>query len=186
MQKSISFNDQSIRLIRNGCKTQTRRPLAKVIEKYGPSLYDGIGAKLMVKEAFRLRYDNYLEYRADKPMDSKVIPPPAWKEPSEMTENESRLELTICAERVERVQEITEHGAIDEGVFWSDKHDGWVIDEDGSFLSESPRDTFQKWFVSIYGPEPWDTNDFVVVLEFKAEQTREKVNFFQEILSAKG
>jgi len=191
MQKSISFNDQSIRLIRKGCKTQTRRLFDKVIQKYGPSLY-GVGAKLMVQEAFRLFRERnykmntdsgyYLEYRADGAVDREI----EWKKPSEMTQNESRLEITILAQRDEPVQEITDHDAIDEGVFWSNSHDGWVIDDDGSFLSESPRDTFKKWFISIYGPEPWDNNDCVVVLEFEAKQTRYKVNFFQQMLSAKG
>ena len=190
MEKSIAFDDYGIRLIKSERKTQTRRLLTKVIAKYGPSLYGGAGAELMVQEAFCIENTN-LEYRADKPkarsMDSFIAIHELydWQDASKMTLNEFRYKIAVISEGVERVQEITDEGAIDEGVYWSEKHDGWVIDEGGDFLSESPRETFKKWFVSIYGNEPWENNDFVVVLEFKAEQTRERVNFFDQILYSK-
>lgn len=182
MEKSIAFDDYGIRLIQSERKTQTRRLLTKVIDKYGPSLYGGAGAELMVQEAFCIE-DGNLQYRADKPIAIHELYD--WQDASKMTLNEFRYKISVISEKVERVQEITDEDAIDEGVYWSEKHDGWVIDEDGNFLSWSPKITFKNWFISIYGNDPWENNDFVVVLKFKAEQTRERVNFFDQILYSK-
>lgn len=95
-----------------------------------------------------------------------------WKPSIHMPRWASRITLEITNIRVERVQDITEADAIAEGL---------------NRVSHGPEGTFYSWqrnyphpqnychsddayqdlWCSIYGPEAWDRNEWVWVIEFK-------------------
>ena len=140
--RSIKFNDEMVRMILSGNKTQTRRPLKHVpegrvdnyrnIEKdfwkpFCKSLLGGedllvgnrikcpfgkVGDRLWVKEAYS--FDENLKpiYRDDGVSLEKGI---SWNSPSTMLKWNSRITLEITDIRVERVQEISPEDAIREG-----------------------------------------------------------------------
>ena len=138
----IKFNDEMVRAILSGNKTQTRRPVKHVpegrvdnyrnIEKdfwkpFCKSLLGGedllvgnrikcpfgkVGDRLWVKEAYS--FDENLKpiYRDDGVSLEKGI---SWNSPSTMLKWNSRITLEITDIRVERVQEISPEDAIREG-----------------------------------------------------------------------
>ena len=85
-----------------------------------------------------------------------------------MPRKAARLILEITDRRVERLQNITAHDAIAEGIFWSDHHQGYVVDEDGScFYKNDPTESYYKLWVIIHGSKSWDENSFVWVVQYK-------------------
>ncbi|WP_244144821.1 hypothetical protein [Paraburkholderia tuberum] len=79
----------------------------------------------------------------------------------------SRITLEVTGVRVERLQDIRETDAIAEGIgktpsgFWKTYGRSGV---DGTY---SPRSSFHCLWDSINGPESWDANPWVWVVEFK-------------------
>lgn len=69
----------------------------------------------------------------------------------------SRITLGIEAVRVQRLQDISEYDAIEEGV------SGWVKDE----RCETARDGFRVLWESIYGPGSWAANPWVRAITFR-------------------
>ncbi|OLF82699.1 hypothetical protein AWH63_06755 [Marinobacter sp. C18] len=90
-----------------------------------------------------------------------------WRPSIHMPRWASRITLEITDVRVERLQDISEDDARAEGVqpfrggYWRNYQPGWTqhtLAAKGSFLS--------LWN-SINGPDSWDANPFVWVIEFK-------------------
>lgn len=79
----------------------------------------------------------------------------------------SRITLEITGVRVERLQEISETDAIAEGIEKT-AHGLWSLygqaDVDGTY---SPRASFRALWQSINGPESWEANPWLWVVEFK-------------------
>lgn len=141
-QRPIIFNDEGVRAILDGRKTQTRRVVKHdlvanedicnkdnsyfyVEDEYGDSHhitnfcpYGRVGDHLWVREAFAKHEDEsgfgcgYVEYRADKDKDTWTV----WSSPIHMPKWRSRILLEITDVRVERLQDISEEDAIKEGI----------------------------------------------------------------------
>ena len=126
LMKPIFFNDEMVRAILDGRKTQTRRPLkpqpdylhdADPYQKIWMSPlkcpYGKVGDRLWVREAFTLTVPT------EKPMYRATWKNPdgiKWTSSIHMPRWASRITLEITDIRIERVQEITEEEAEAEGV----------------------------------------------------------------------
>jgi len=133
-----------------------------------------IGDRLWVREAFRIYnsasecacYDECKCARMNgKPLYRASDPSPdedKWAPSIHMPRWASRITLEITGVRVERVQEITEEDAIEEGCEREFKADGSVAW--GAGLVEA-KESFRDLWQSIYGN--WDANPWVWVYEFR-------------------
>lgn len=104
------------------------------------------------------------DYRAmanGQPVDGK------WRPSIHMPRWASRILLEITNVRVERLNDISEEDAADEGVgqlrggFWKHYQPGWTQHQ------LSARGSFVTLWKSIYGEESWRANPWVWVIEFK-------------------
>lgn len=192
--KPIIFNSEMIKAVLDGRKTMTRRIIKpqpdKRIVQFGKAngtgwkepLWQGmtgggfddccpvgdwikcpfgkVGDELWVRESFvegRImsvyRPPNYA-YEANMYTNSRTNPQKIhvdfkWKPASCMPREASRITLEIKDVRIERVQEI---GDVKDDKIWKDIF--WI--EDFIILGNS-----------IYGPDAWDRNDWVWVVELK-------------------
>lgn len=194
--KPILFKDEMIRAILEGRKTQTRRvvkgapvnmvrfigaddkPTGEfgaclthdlVINKHVRCPYGKPGDRLWVRENFlQLMHgqvtDGRVKYCAS--IDPRSTGTPKndgywWrKRPSiHMPRWASRITLEITDVRVERLQDISSADAKAEGVATPDLND-WC--DDSKWVSQ-----FAWLWRSINGPDSWDANPWVWVVEFK-------------------
>jgi len=152
-----------------------------------PCPYGVPGDRLWVRETFtQTQFGNYV-YRADAKDDkgqrwhSIEVGDPSgevkWRPSIFMPRAASRILLEITDVRVERLQSITEIDAKSEGakVGYFDIEGKFVsADEDteiklgrcGCFLSG-----FENIWININGPESWEKNPWVWVIEFKKVQS---------------
>ena len=194
--KSILFNDEMVRAILSGRKTQTRRPItpqpdddakimigevgsSKGVAYIGDSTSGGhvtrvvspfgkVGDRLWVREAFTLTVPD------EKPMYRATWKNPAgikWKPSIHMPRWASRITLEITDIRIEQVQEITEHEAIKEGVL-DHRFNGYESiseEEIRELLNGSPKVAFRCLWDSLYEKKGlgWNANPWVWVLTFR-------------------
>lgn len=116
-------------------------------------------------------------YRADAPelwkrpinKEGELMSPTKWKPSIFMPRWASRLTLEITAVRVERLQDIPEADAKAEGV--QIPHVNFPQAADSKFKMGDAlglyRDHYRVLWNNINGPESWDANPWVWVLEFK-------------------
>lgn len=89
----------------------------------------------------------------------------------------SRLTLTVTDVRVQRLQDISEGGAISEGgrPFFDYDNPNHIPCPNGSTMEmaplKGPIDAFQNIWNSINGPDAWDANPWVVALTFTPHPT---------------
>lgn len=127
-----------------------------------------IGSHLWVRENFWKDKDTgkCLGYCADderKYSNNKTVK----KTPSiHMPRWDSRITLGITDIRVERLQDITQADACAEGVLLK----SW---EACDSFNTTPERQFCKLWKDINGPESWDKNPFVWVIEFKFLEIRD-------------
>ena len=159
--------------------------------------YGQIGDILWVKEKFReylyvdendcICFDKkIIEYAADNPplipqMDrdgsamynkdgsEKFIP---WKPSLFMPKSACRTFLQIKSIKVERLQDISEEDAKEEGVLFGRTCSGvketlFKDYSDNSFTLKSAKKSFQSLWKSINGQESWNANPWVWVIEFQ-------------------
>lgn len=149
--------------------------------------YGQPGDRLWVRETWAYvdnsEFDepNYYDYKAD----SGAKYPGQW--PEEFTRDEvpenvrwrpsihmpraaSRILLEVADVRVERLQEISEQDAIEEGVelvasgpVLGDFYRHYADPERGL----DPQSSFETLWQSLHGPESWDANPWVWVITFK-------------------
>ena len=184
-ERPVLFSGPMVRAILDGHKTQTRRVVkpqppyhaVEVFDWRAPDIpeavkahegcyyndmdglnfhckcpYGGPGDQLWVREAFTVCADNNIFYRADgKPDPWDGV---RWKPSIHMPRLASRITLEITGVRVERLQDISEEDALAEGVT-------------RSALDPWNRTAFARLWESINGPDSWDANPFVWVVEFK-------------------
>jgi hypothetical protein len=119
--------------------------------------YGQPGDRLWVKETFCTPYTigkpvkgQQIRYRSTHEDDGMTY---KWRPSIFMPRWASRLTLEVVSVRVERLQEISEGDAIEEGITWDQDHD---------YIGE-----YRKLWESINGPGSWDANPFVWVVEFK-------------------
>ncbi|MBG4448674.1 hypothetical protein I5F71_03060 [Pseudomonas aeruginosa] len=116
-------------------------------------------------------YSGHTIYAADGPMewsgdeDGGGEPRSAWKPSIHMPRAASRILLEITAARVERLHDITEQQAIEEGVHRDVRK--WFKSDEGGFAHNSATDAFADLWCSINGAESWGANPWVWAVEFK-------------------
>ena len=201
--KPILFNTEMVRAILEGQKKVTRR----VMKDVPCFLSQDIGGKLYVEDDFGNEYPaedrcqykvgdilyvretwQYTDqsinvepgyvYRATDP-DWETMEGWKWRPSIHMPKEAARLFLKVKAVRVEMLQDITNAGAIDEGMLG---YEGWQSDEYKQAVAKaaadqskpplgmSPRERFAFLWESItkdpavYG---WDANPWVYVIEFE-------------------
>ena len=189
-ERPILFSAPMVRAILAGTKTQTRRGVKGFLpcrpefnEERGLwEIYNGDsvaatlrcpygqpGDRLWVREAFMHEPADYCweasvsipcrpastVYRADF---HESQPGEGWKPSIHMPRNLSRITLEVTAVRVERLQDISATDAIAEGLSTRLREHDAVC-----HLLDQYRDLWE----SINGPESWDANPWVWVVEFK-------------------
>lgn len=193
-ERPILFSAPMVRAILDGTKTQTRRVVKLCdsgrIKKVGSFLnwhpedpncvqacpYGQPGDRLWVKETWRTQYadesnkpsqltEGYaLRYEADG--HETAAPLYGWgriRQSIFMRRWMSRITLEITGIRVERLQDISEEDAIAEGV---------TIQDDARLAAIIAKDTparmeYRALWSSINGPDSWNTNPYVWIVEFK-------------------
>lgn len=79
----------------------------------------------------------------------------------------SRIMLEITNIRVERLQDITEDDAIEEGIDFEPDYDLWMDYERKQWFCVDPIDSYKSLINSINGAKAWDSNPWVWVVEYK-------------------
>ncbi len=190
-ERPILFIAPMVRALLNCTKSQTRRVVKPQPDEDGLSRpigspywhdtsareyrcpYGQPGDRLWVREAFIHEPADYCweasvsipsrpshtTYRADCDGDTRGA---GWKPSIHMPRNLSRIDLEITSVRVERLQDISESDAIDEGSFsWAGEQDTPVRD-----LLEA-RLVYRHLWESINGQGSWDANPWVWVVTFR-------------------
>jgi hypothetical protein len=191
-EKPILFSGEMVRAILAKQKTQTRRVMKPQpthvrdvnFAEFGESLkeikcpYGNIGDRLWVREGL---VKNSLEGWVYKVDESPVLVGKkdltamiGWAHHKDkyhcasihMPRWASRITLEITNLRVERVQDISQDDAIDEGCTWGEKvrlPGAWE-----KVWTKSPVSDFHTLWDSINGKKyPWDSNPWVWVVTFK-------------------
>ena len=189
----ILFNTEMVQAILNGRKTCTRRVVKGYIPKeaeFGYTAFtpkgciscrgtfaDGYGEKffklpcepsniLYVRETFIQAAAHTFWYKADdKPWMSKDL---LWKPSIHMPKEAARIWLKVTDVRAERLQEITEDGAKEEGAnFKNGKNVGLKEKMNRTAIerfAEIWNSTIKKSVLDTYG---WKANPWVWVIEFE-------------------
>lgn len=186
-ERPILFSAPMVRAIFDGTKTQTRRivkgtPLLAISAfshehvadpKHGFCPYGQPGDRLWVRETFAKQFDGGYTYSADFPKGFKPDKTTLgnWKPSIHMPRTASRIMLEVVSIRVERLQDINEWDAIAEGIEMVAGPDGinyyGNYGDDNSDTCLSPVDSYRTLWQSINGPDSWNENPFVWVVEFR-------------------
>ena len=198
--KSILFNTDMVRAILDGRKVCTRRlPRKQIEEKYLE--YDEWvqavavpGCTYLREKEFYMQYPPYQPgdilyvretfiqaaahtfwYKADD--KSWISEGLRWKPSIHMPKEAARIWLKVTDVRVERLQDITEDGAKDEGANWKNgKNVGWEEKMKRTAkerFAEIWDSTIKKSDIDRYG---WDANPYVFVIEFERCEKPQEVN----------
>lgn len=166
-----------IRAILEGRKTQTRRPVKYPVKTpvkgftiiggpptHGLCPYGQPGQLLYVRETWAFGYPNYpyvYVHAADYP-DKKPPHPVKWRPSIHMPFNAARIFLKITGVYVQPLNSIDEADAKAEGaapVFcqYKGERSGYHSHAEG----------FKQIWQNIYGPDSWEKNPWVWVIEFE-------------------
>jgi hypothetical protein len=157
---------------------ETQRNFSKHCCPYGQP-----GERLWVRETHAVFYgapyddgksDDVVVYRADH--GDSVEANFAWKPSIHMPRWASRIDLEITGVRVERLNDISERDAINEGIeriggnFCISPWKNYRKGEDGEMQQDcsAPSRSFMTLWESINGADSWKQNPWVWVVEFKA------------------
>ena len=190
-KKPILFSGAMVRAILEGRKTQTRRVVKKLSSEWlAPGMftpefvanpdnnlcpYGNPGDTLWVRETFQYvdfaGEDNGYVYRATDP-DWETMEGWRWKPSIFMPYKACRIFLKIEDVRIERLQDITEQDAIQEGVERLPGHEGLLAYQ--SYLTTPERQqmpcfpyiSFKTLWHKINGRKSWDENPWVWVITF--------------------
>lgn len=186
-EKPILFSGEMVRAILEGRKTQTRRVVKpqpgannriritggnvmnirdQKISENCP--YGQPGDRLWVRETWRPHTPDATAYRADGDgvMDGFRW---RWRPSIHMPRWASRILLEVVAVRVERLQDISEHDAIEEGLFST----GFAAGVCHPHAQENCRRCgYKALWNRIIGPGAWDANPWVWVVEFKVIEVK--------------
>jgi len=187
-ERPILFSGSMVRAILNGRKTQTRRlyksrccdaetaagPLGAL-----PSPYGSPGDRLWVRETWGRSAHDRMLYRASDDLVQAVasdeggwVSNPTWRPSIHMPRWASRITLEIISVRVQRLQDISEHDAREEGVEELDSGDVraadiWRMAKSMGDTTEGSRTWFACLWDSINGKRaPWASNPWVWAIEF--------------------
>ncbi|MBK7337807.1 MAG: hypothetical protein IPJ00_17345 [Saprospirales bacterium] len=178
-ERPILFSGPMVRAILEGRKTMTRRVVKpqfrnsteeRFFREEQPTYLCPFGIpsqKLWVRETWlddgETKDSPQWIYRADNenyPRNEGQN----WKSSIFMPRAASRILLEVVSVRVERLQDITEEDAMAEGAELYDNHDGTF---GGYGAPMTYRESFHLLWQSINGPDSWDQNPWVWVVEFR-------------------
>lgn len=138
--------------------------------------YGQVGDRLWVRETWARSRNNWL-YRADagngtKP--SELVDDwdwdysccDIWRPSIHMPRRAARLFLEVTGVRVERLRDISESNAIAEGATEAVNPE-YDPSDPGDNLPHSHKSVFAELWKKINGPESWDANPWVWVVEFQ-------------------
>jgi len=91
--------------------------------------------------------------------------PLKWKPSIFMPKAACRIFLEVTNVRIERLQDISENDAINEGILKDGK--GWKCYTLSNFLAETGKDSFETLWISINNYKSWELNPWVWVYDFK-------------------
>lgn len=143
--------------------------------------YGQVGDYLWVRETWRQAHDGSYEYYACPSLEENLLSNPKWKPSIHMPRAVSRITLQISNIRVERLQDITEQDAIDEGIepredLFDDEIEEWRQSwcnyiniehcDKNKLWFYDPRKSFESLWVSINDRESWVQNPWVWIVEF--------------------
>ena len=150
------------------CKTHPEVPDKQTIEKLCESPYEQ-GDVLYVRETWCSRYDGekyfYLADKCTKREEKKLLDygEVKWRPSIHMPKEAARIFLKVKDVRVERLQDITEKQAEDEGI-----DEGWALYDGYADAREKFAElwdsTIKKSDIEKYG---WNANPWVWVIEFE-------------------
>lgn len=90
-----------------------------------------------------------------------------WRPSIHMPRWASRITLEITDVRVERLQDISDGDALDEGIPVAGVTPGIDVCIDGEWWPGQAVKHFRRLWESIHGPDSWDANPWLWVLEFR-------------------
>lgn len=144
-----------------------------------------VGDEIYVKEAYAkvttgdieddvtLQLDSYpiYLYKADD-FNSDIE---KWKSPMFMPKAASRITLEITGIKIERLQDITEEGAMREGIYQIEG--GMWLSNGGKSIKDTcrgsePQFAYKMMWWLLHGQESWDKNIFVWVIQFKVKSVK--------------
>jgi hypothetical protein len=190
-ERSILFSAPMVRAILNGQKTQTRRVVKRIplgMEFYG--MGDGIaefyikngclhtqincpfgrvGDRLWVRETFAKRLDGTYTYAADYRKGFKPDYTATWRwTPSLfMPRGASRITLEVTDIRVESLWDISHEDAIAEGIELPSLSVFYYDYQENAFTAEDPIESYITLWDCINGPDAFEQNPLVWVINFK-------------------
>jgi hypothetical protein len=133
-----------------------------------------VGDVLWVREAW-VKHASGIDYRAGFHTASITQAGP-WRSPIHMPRWASRLTLVVTDVRVQRLQEISEDDAIEEGIdFDSDYANLCANIEDAGYANDLPKGSaviaiYRRLWETINGRGTWDTNPWVAAYTFTVHQ----------------
>lgn len=86
----------------------------------------------------------------------------------------SRILLEITGIRVERLQDISEDDAIAEGILFNGDYELWWDYQREQWICVDPIDSYKSLICKINGPETWEKNPWVWIVEFKVIEVKER------------
>lgn len=194
-ERPILMNGAMVRAVLDGRKTQTRRIVKPQHLKFfnqsaadmmgdwsnRPFPYGQPGDRLWVRENFCPVYAQDPTYNNGEPIEIDYaatykhgdrLVTPKWKPSIHMPRWASRILLEITGVRVERLQDISDEGALAEGINKiAHGREGYFYHYQRTEAHQNNKcfadDAFQELWESINGPGSWDVNPWVWVIEFK-------------------
>ena len=97
-----------------------------------------------------------------------------WKPSIHMPRKASRILLEITGIRVERLQDISWEDCESEGILQKQEHDYTVYFDylKNDYLASNPKESYQSLIEKINGPETWEKNPWMWVVEFKTIEVK--------------
>ncbi len=195
-ERPILFSGPMVRAILEGRKSQTRRTIERMegfrVKQFGPSdttgydwhfrcqrglwqdmdhaevisrcPYGQAGDRLWVRETFAIANaaNRSVVYRASTPMGDGL-----WRPSIHMPRWASRITLEITGVRVERLNEVSEEDAKEEGIETSSDGVYFMDYTRGITNACRPDYSFMTLGKSINGPDSWAANPWVWVVDVK-------------------
>lgn len=158
--------------------------------------YGKIGDELWVKEKWGVGtrphplegWVDGFEYAADMSLIDEVEMLPlyktdidvwgyksGWKSPLFMPKAASRIKLEITGLSIERLHDITEEGAIREGIVF---HKDGLMQKENEFwfgkenVAQSAKDMYRNLWINMHGKESWNKSPWVWVIQFTVKEFR--------------
>ena len=182
--RPILFNSLMVHALLDGRKTQTRRIVKDVLlQKYkdtddcelmkitmDDSKKPRIGEIIWVRESFSQKDDRII-YRSQVGSNYDLPDGCKWKPSFLMPKSACRLFLKITNIRLERLYDISEQDAINEGIlpgtspYTYQKYRNYM--QYGGHTELTAKDSYKSLWINFNGQESWDDNPFIWVYDFE-------------------